>query len=47
LTELEKETTSLKTDLYQRRSLEQVGETAREKLGMRPPEKGEIFIVKE
>jgi len=47
LTELEKETTSLKTELYRRRSLEQVGEIARGKLGMRPPEKGEIIIVKE
>ncbi|UCE27288.1 MAG: cell division protein FtsL [Candidatus Coatesbacteria bacterium] len=47
LAELEKETTSLKTELYRRRSLEQVGKTAREKLGMRPPEKGEIIIIKE
>jgi cell division protein FtsL len=47
LSELEKETTSLKTELYRRRSLEQVGNIAREKLGMRPPEKGEIIIVKE
>lgn len=47
LSDLEKETTSLKTELYRRRSLEQVGITARGKLGMRPPVKGEIIIVKE
>jgi cell division protein FtsL len=47
LSDLERETTSLKTELYERRSLEQVGITARGKLGMRPPAKGEIIIVKE
>ena len=47
LGELERESSSLRMELYRRRSLEQVGAVAREKLVMRPPEKGEIIIVKE
>lgn len=47
LAELEKETTALTIDLYERRSLERVGDLAREKLAMRPPGPGEVVLIKE
>jgi cell division protein FtsL len=47
LDEAYQEKVTLKADLYRRRSMGEIDEIAHEKLGLRPPEPGQVLIVED
>lgn len=47
LDEAYQEKVTLKADLYRRRSMAEIDEVAHEKLGLRPPEPGQVIIVED